>query len=227
MQLPPELRAQIREQAIEEANRYYPHWKSLRDLDKEHGYRLASVSKEWQDDVERAFFRQVRVDPLDERDVATFKKHFTDKRRRFLRSLEIYLDDAEEPSPWHKDMGLLRISQLMEKFGQFYHHINSWDFCRDGKRQQPLEIIFETMHWFLGDEHPFVGITSLWDERKRDAVTSQGISYPYQHGVVGRQVRISTVSQHGNTSDVLSRLCALACYSEDDSSDAKLANMRL
>lgn len=178
MHLPFELRAQIRTAAIKSA---YPNpnpWK-WPDLEKPCS-RLATVSKEWQDDVERALFCQIRIDPCDEVDVAKFKGVFTDERKRFLMRLDIAIDDEESTSPWHEEMGLLRISQVMEKVGQFFHYINSWEFCREGEKQQCIDIVFTTLHQNPGHhdqkyEQPHMAIRSLWEQDDFDLLTRRGL----------------------------------------------------
>lgn len=178
MRLPFELRAQIRTAAIKSA---YPNpnpWK-WPDLEKPCS-RLATVSKEWQDDVERAVFGQVRIDPCDEGDVAKFKEFFTDERKKFLTRLDIAIDDDKETSPWHEEMGLLRISQVMEKVGQLFHYINGWDFCREGEKQQCIEVVFTTPHQAPGHhdgkyEQPHMAISSLWEQEDLSLLTHRGL----------------------------------------------------
>lgn len=176
--LPFELRAQIRTAAIKSA---YPNpnpWK-WPHLEKPCS-RLATVSKEWQDDVERALFGQVRVDPYDEQDVMKFKELFTPKRERFLIRLDIAIDDDKGTSPWHQRMGLLQISQVMGKIGQFFHYINGWDFYREGERQQSIKIVFTNSHQNPGyhaplHEQPQISIGSLWEKKDLDRLTNRGL----------------------------------------------------
>lgn len=176
--LPFELRAQIRTTAIKAA---YPNSNPRKWPDGEKPCsRLAIVSKEWQHDVERAVFGEVRIDPYDEEDVKKFKELFTDKRKKFLMRLDIAIDDDERTSPWHQRMGLLQISQVMGEIGQFFHYINSWNFCREGEKQQSIEIVFTTSHQTPGyhaplHEQPQISIGSLWEKKDLDRLTKHGL----------------------------------------------------
>lgn len=170
--LPFELRAQIRTEAIKSAQRWL-------QTKKDRG-RLALVSKEWQDDVEKLMFGMIRIDPSNEGDVASFKRLFTDRRQKFLTRLDIAIDDDDKTSPWHKEMGLLLISQVMEKVGQFLHYINSWDFCKEGEKQQCIEIVFTAppknrRERDRTDEEPNVAISSLWEQENLDSLTRRGL----------------------------------------------------
>ncbi|KAG6354034.1 hypothetical protein INS49_005005 [Diaporthe citri] len=179
MRLPFELRAQVRTAAIKAAR---PQSRMIlsRALDTQPCCRLASVSKEWRHDVERALFSEIRIDPSDEEDVLRLKELFTDQRRRFLTRFDIAIDDDQNSGPWHKNMGLLRISQVMKKIGQFFQYINGWNFCRDGEQQQSIEIIFTTLHEPGGyhepkDERPFMFVSSLWEQKDLNVLTSHGL----------------------------------------------------
>lgn len=170
--LPFELRAQIRTEAIKAAQKRSPNKKPLS--------RLASVSKKWQDDVERVLFGEIRIDPLAKEQISTFKRLFTDRRKTFLTRLEIAIDDEEETSPWHQRMGLLQISQVMEKLGQFFHYINGWNFCREGKKQQSIDFIFVSQQLCPGHhspkyEQPHMSIKSLWEKQDLNVVTNHGL----------------------------------------------------
>lgn len=176
--LPFELRAQIRTAAIEAA---YPNsnpWKWPNG--EKPCSRLASVSKEWKGDVEKVLFGEIRIDPSNEEDVARFKELFTDERKRFLTRLDIAIDGDEDTGPWHKKLGLLGISQVMEKIGQFFQFINAWNFCRDGEKQQSIEIIFTAPdqspgHHSPKDKQPQMSTTSLWEKRNLNLLTGHGL----------------------------------------------------
>lgn len=178
LHLPFELREQIRTAAIKAA---YPN--SNRSKWSQHEVpcsRLALISKEWRDSVERALFSEIRIDPSDYEDVAKFKKLFTDTRKRSLKRLDIAIDDDYITGPWFEEMGLLRISQVMEKVGQFFQYINDWEFCRDGEKQQSIEIIFTGGPFYPGwrshkDKQPHAATSSLWDKRDLNIVTSRGL----------------------------------------------------
>lgn len=170
--LPFELRAQIRKEKMR------PRGKRRKDP-KPHS-RLASVCKEWQDDVERVLFGAIRINPLDEEQISKFKELFTDRRKKLLTRLDIAIDDDEETSPWHQRMGLLQISQVMEKVGQFLHYINGWDFCRENEKQQSIDIIFmsERLKPVLRSpkcQMPYMFIRSLWEKKGLDFVTGRGL----------------------------------------------------
>lgn len=169
--LPFELRAQIRTAAIQ-ASRKSPKCETPRT-------RLALVSREWQDDVERALFSQIKIDPSDEEDVATFNELFTDKRKRFLTRLDIAMDDDIYTSPWHKQMGLVGISQVMEKVGQFFQYLNRWDFCREDEKLRSIEVIFVSSVPSRGyhpplDGKPHMDLSSFWDKRELRILTKDG-----------------------------------------------------
>lgn len=176
--LPFELRAQIRTEAIKAV---YPNANPSKYPDGEKPCsRLATVSKEWQHDVERALFREVRIDPCNQVDVTKLKELFTPKRKRFLMRLDIAIDDDKGTSPWHQRMGLLRISQVMGQIGQFFHYINGWDLCREGEKQQSLKVVFTTSHQTPGchapmDEQPQISIGSLWEKKDLDRLTNRGL----------------------------------------------------
>lgn len=98
--LPFELRAAIRDVAIEGAIQDYLHLNQGL-LDK--GLpcsRLAVVSKEWQGDVEKALFGKIRLDPLNEGDVSNFEQYFTKIRTSYLTQLEVAMDDNMRTGLW-------------------------------------------------------------------------------------------------------------------------------
>lgn len=174
MNLPFELRSQIRTEAMRKAQK--------RSLIKKPLSRLASVSKEWRVDVEKVLFCEIRINPSEKRETSTFKRLFTDSRRKFLTRLDIAIDDDEETSPWHQRMGLLKIRQLMKTLGQFFHYINGWNFCREGEKQQCIEIVF-TCHGtsgYHGERYrdPWLFISSLWEKKDLDFVTFHGLIPP-------------------------------------------------
>lgn len=176
MDLPFELRQQIRTEAIDEAvGSFTPG-----------GYRgnrcarLASVSKEWQPDVEKTLFGEIYIDPSNSRDVRRFKRRFTDERKRFIRLLGIAIDDSKKTGPWHESMGLVRISQVMANIGHFLKYINGWDFVTSNGDRRPFKIVFATscfpdrrMYW--RNDHRFTMTTSLWQAPSLRVVTSHGI----------------------------------------------------
>lgn len=154
MDLPFHIRDMIREEAIDE------------EYSIAH---LASVSKEWQKDVEGSLFQMIRIDPSVEEDVLMFKRLFKNLRREYLEVLDIIVDDRPT-GPWHTANGMMQISLVMEKIRMFFHHINSWDRNQVGD----LEIKFvsldlgfvefdidKTERW-----KPCIRTTSLWTKNQ-------------------------------------------------------------
>lgn len=175
MHLPFELREKIRTAAIRAAHPSINPWSRDKPCS-----RLASVSKEWQEDVERVLFAEIRIDPSDAADVARLKELFTEERKRFLTRFEIAIDDEQFSGLWHRHMGLLGISQVMEKIGKFFQYISGWNFSRDGEKQRSIEIIFTSSHQRGGhhdpkDDQPFMGVSSLWEREDRNVLTSHGL----------------------------------------------------
>ncbi|POS75850.1 hypothetical protein DHEL01_v205756 [Diaporthe helianthi] len=141
--------------------------------------RLASVSKEWQGDVEKALFSKIRVDPLDEEEVSDFERYFTDRRKKYLTQFEVAVDDSPETGVWARDTGLLVISQVMEKTGQLFQQLAGWDFTGEGNKQRSLAIMFVSS---CSDPHMDrqglpndVGPRSLWEPNELSKLTRNGI----------------------------------------------------
>ncbi|KAI7782598.1 hypothetical protein LA080_013086 [Diaporthe eres] len=88
--------------------------------------RLAPVSKEWQKHTEDYLFEMIRIDPTVEEDVLKSKELFKNHRRRYLKTLDIIVDDRPT-GPWHTAGGMLQISLAMEKVGQFLSYLISWN----------------------------------------------------------------------------------------------------
>lgn len=154
--LPAELREQIREEAIRQ------EWFDRRN-------KLApwaTISKEWQEDVEKLNFSVIEINPEDEEDVSKFKEIFIERRRRFLTCLGIIFDDRKT-GPWHSVMGLSQISLLMEKIGQILQFISSWNLDLDENQRQPpgMEICFD----------PAYQTTSLWTESQMNLLTNSNL----------------------------------------------------
>lgn len=173
MDLPPELRDQIRNEII--VHQLYPN---RRDFSK-----FATVSREWQDDVEKLRFGTIRIDLMNEEDASKFKEVFVPRRRGFLKFLEIIIDDRKT-GPWHSAMGLLQISQFMEKVGHLLQFISSWDVDLDKyARQRPnLHIDFVSLDLELLKKEPgFVEgapnfrTSSFWMESHVDLLTNSGL----------------------------------------------------
>lgn len=140
MDLPDHIRGMIREEAIDE------------EYSIAH---LASVSKEWQKDVEGYLFQTIRIDPSVEEDALRFKQLFENQRRGYLEVLNIIVDDRPT-GPWHTANGIVQISLVMEKIRMFFHHINSWDRNQVGD----LEIKFVSLD--LGFVEFEIDQTKLW-----------------------------------------------------------------
>lgn len=170
--LPAELRDQIRKEAIRQEgfgrrNKLSP-W--------------ATVCKEWQDDVEKIIFSRIEIDPANGEDGSKFKEIFIQRRRRFLTCLSIIIDDRE-PGAWHSVMGLSQISLLMEKIGQIFQFISSWDLDRDKDRKEPpgMEIYLFCLglHFSEFDSadpfDPTFQTTSLWTESQLDLLTNSNL----------------------------------------------------
>lgn len=168
--LPFELRAQIRKEAMEPARK--------RSLFKIPLSPFASVSREWQDDVERVLFKAIRIDPFEEEQISKFKELFTIRRKKLLTRLDIVIDYGDI-SPGYEKMGLLQISEEMEKVGQFLNYINAWDFCREGEKQQPIDIIFASLQRprfrTTKYDRPRMSSKSLWEKEGLDLVTNRGL----------------------------------------------------
>lgn len=113
MDLPFKIRKQIRAEAIKATRSNFWLPKS-----KYPCYPLASVSKEWQEDVERELFSEIHIDPLNDGEVLSFREHFADKRKQFLTRLHIAFDDTANNGRWQPHMKLL---PNWEKIGQFFH----------------------------------------------------------------------------------------------------------
>ena len=176
--LPFELRAHIRALAIKAAipTSGYVHHRE----DSLGCFRLASVSREWQDDVENALFSKIRVDPLDEEEVSEFEQPFTDRRKKFLTQLEVAVDDDEETGLWEGRMGLLEISQFMEKTGQLFQQLSGWNFSKDGNKQRSIDIMFTSLGRAPGlhkgkYDDPLISTSSLWEENGLNKVTDNGL----------------------------------------------------
>lgn len=92
--------------------------------------RLAAVSKEWQQYVEGYLFELIRIDPSVEEDVLRFKELFKHHRRKYLRVVDIIIDDRPT-GPWHMTSGMLQISLAMEKVGKFFNYLNSSESHED------------------------------------------------------------------------------------------------
>lgn len=138
--------------------------------------RWASVSKEWQEEVEKVTFYDIRIDPSVEEDVLMFKQMFKNERRSYLETLEIILDDRPT-GPWHTANGIVQISQVMEKVGIFFHYLNSWN---PDQITADLEIRFVSVDsGFEGSDdssiwlgppglEPSIQTTSLWTKHQLD-----------------------------------------------------------
>lgn len=178
LRLPFELRAPIRAFAIEAS--LIPGGYNGEDGDTLLCSRLASVSKEWQDDIEKALFSKIRVDPRNEEEVSKFKQYFTDRRKKYLTQLEVVVDDDPLTGLWRRDTGLAEISEIMEKTGQFFQQFSNWNFSSDGTKQRPIAFMFSSTEWGPG-AHPGkyethrMGTTCLWHPYKLSRVTGNGI----------------------------------------------------
>ncbi|KAJ0115746.1 hypothetical protein J7T55_010569 [Diaporthe amygdali] len=171
IQLPPELQSMIRTEAIDQALR-----NAIGRPFK--GGPLASVSKEWKNDVEMRLFSRIRINPSKERHVLRFREFFTNERRRFLSQLEITIDDRWT-GPWHRDMGIVQISQVMEKIGHLLQYLQSWEVHRDEEQPRSIEIIFVSMSNTLDPSLTTrlcssIHTSSLWEGSDLDMVTGSG-----------------------------------------------------
>lgn len=129
MDLPSHIRFQIREEAIDQeissgTNEHVDWFHPF--VTNNNVSRLAPVSKEWQKHIEDYLFEMIRIDPTVEGDVLKFKELFKNHRRRYLRTLDVIVDD-QPTGPWHTGGGMLQISLAMEKVGQFLSYLISWD----------------------------------------------------------------------------------------------------
>ncbi|KAH8752795.1 hypothetical protein F5883DRAFT_201377 [Diaporthe sp. PMI_573] len=131
IELPFEIQSQIRIEACEEAV-----LDSDSGVSEQRSCRLALVCKDWQHDIEKILFSQIRVDPSNEEEVLRFKELFTDKRKAYLTRLDIAIDDDFD-GPWHQEKGLLRISQVMTKIGHFLQYIDGCDMIVCSKSTIP------------------------------------------------------------------------------------------
>ncbi|KAL1882902.1 hypothetical protein Daus18300_000540 [Diaporthe australafricana] len=166
--LPPELRTLIRAAAIEEAapDAMSWHW---RHGTQRNGNRLALVSKEWQEDVERSLFFRISIDLSIEEDVLRFKELFTEERKRFLRVLGIKII-SQETSPLAMCEYLSRISEAMAKVGHFLHYFNRWEVNGDGT---PIYIYLVPSD--RRDGHHASWMNSLWNSQNLDRFSNFGM----------------------------------------------------
>ncbi|POS74695.1 hypothetical protein DHEL01_v206915 [Diaporthe helianthi] len=161
MDLPPKIRKQICfETLLIDDDRGKPFLTS----------DLATVSKEWRDNIDEVLFNDIIIDTIDYEDVLTFKQMFsTDRRRRLLTRLNIAIDDSET-GPWHMEHGIFQISRTMTSIGSFLGYINGWDFGKAGGGRRPLEIVFTTSRFpdapvdWSNSRRLITNTTSLWDE---------------------------------------------------------------
>jgi hypothetical protein len=86
-------------------------------------------------------FSKIRVDFLDADEGADLECFFDDRRKKFLKQFEIAMDDDSETGPWDRSVGLLEISEIMEKTGQLLQRINGWSFM-DDDRQRYIDVLF-------------------------------------------------------------------------------------
>ncbi|KAG8166487.1 hypothetical protein KVR01_002176 [Diaporthe batatas] len=164
MDLPYNIRKRIRHEAL------------LVDTDRGKPFltsNLATVAKEWRDDIEEVIFNDITIDALDDPEVLAFKAMFaTDRRRQLLTRLNFAVDDSET-GPWYKENDGLEIAQIVDSIGDFLKYIHRWDFRKEGGGRRPLEIAFATsqfpdakIDWSHG--HRLIpNTTSMW-EHSRD-----------------------------------------------------------
>ncbi|KAK7697204.1 hypothetical protein SLS64_013809 [Diaporthe eres] len=128
MELPSHIRFEIREEAIDQeiSSGTNEHVDWFHPFVTNNVSRLATVSKEWQQHIEDYLFEMIRIDPTVEEDVLKFKELFKNHRRRYLKTLDIIVDDRPT-GPWHTAGGMLQINLAMEKVGQFLSYLISWD----------------------------------------------------------------------------------------------------
>lgn len=171
MDLPPHIREMIREIAIEQ------ELTTVWDPDAEwyedevfHGYiaPLASVSKEWQEDIESQLFSMIRIDPSAYEDAFIFQQLFKDKRRRrYLEVLDITLDDRLT-GPWYTDNGILQISQAMVNVRMCFDHLNSWG--PDKVANLAINFVSLALNFADFDKAPraerSIRTTSLWTDSR-------------------------------------------------------------
>ncbi|KAG8161960.1 hypothetical protein KVR01_007725 [Diaporthe batatas] len=175
--LPLELRAMIRAFAIESARSRWPGYLT-NHKDPLPCSRLASISEEWQDDVEKALFSKIQIDPLDEDDILDFAKNFTERRKKYLTQLEVVMED-EESGFWQTNTGPLDLSRCMEKTGQLLQQLTGWNFS-DDNRQRSIAVIFTSRYLAIRrhrekDEDPLINTVSLWDPFQLSALTENRI----------------------------------------------------
>lgn len=160
MNLPAELRDQIRKEAFEEQ-------RSSKQF-----AACAAVCKAWQPIVEERLFRSISIDPMNEQDATMFVTVFTQERRRRLLSALLVIIDDQKTGPWYSVGGLLPISLLMEKLGQILCFVNTWiwPFCLS------FNIEFVSRSTFDPDRHWMneFQTSSLWTESHLDRVTNSG-----------------------------------------------------
>lgn len=150
--------------------------------------RLAPVSKEWQKQIEDYLFEMIRIDPTVEEDVLRFKELFKHHRRRYLKALDIIVDDRPT-GPWHTAGGMLQISLAMEKVGQFFSYLSSWDstevasvITRDSGEVEGLEINFVSLNLgfpeveFAPFGQPSIQTSSLWTASQLNLLTNSNLS---------------------------------------------------
>lgn len=128
LDLPDYFREMIRDEAIDQAGKLA---------------RLATVSREWQEDIEELLFFGMEIDPSVEDDVLMFKQVFKDKRRQYLDVLHIIVND-QPIGPGDTANRIVHIIEATGKVGIFFDYLKSWG----RKEVSPyLEIRVESSDW--------------------------------------------------------------------------------
>jgi hypothetical protein len=184
--LPFEIREQIRIEAINApvqplfSELAYTPGRIGQDLTPLH--ELATVSNEWRVDVERLLWSEILVDPSKEDEVRRFKVLVKEERRKSLKRLDIPLDASISTGPWHQELGLLRISQVMARVGQLLQQINQ--NYESSEKKRPVQLIFTLDDYRYStrqyrDKYPGFETSgsyfSLWEQSNLLAVTQQGV----------------------------------------------------
>ncbi|KAG8157291.1 hypothetical protein KVR01_012999 [Diaporthe batatas] len=180
MDLPFEIRRAIRARSIDQHQRMMVtdeegNWQFKVDL-----ARLATVSKEWRKDIEKILFANIRFDSSKVESLSFLEAAFTPRRKRFIQSLDIIINDEQTvKSPWHKRMGLLEISRVMERTGHLFQWIN-WDFRQEVEDRQSIEIRFRSSSSHTPNfedavpDDPSMQTSSLWMREILSRATNSG-----------------------------------------------------
>lgn len=165
-------------------------WKQWRgDPDRVHSLaRLATVSPEWRDHVERTTFRCLTIDPEpDVADVSQFEELVVGKRRGYLEEINILLNWYI----WRIDRGpvpgIVDLSTTMEQVGKCLKIIGNWDLRAIRRERHCMNVYFQTWtgesmenlrpHAWTSQRHglPLLDAPSLWSKDNLRRITGSAL----------------------------------------------------